>query len=184
MSESEAEDLTVGTGSDPFPEISQRRRRGVRVTSAAAIALGLVLSGGAAAGATTTSSSGSSQAGTQSNRPPFGGPRPAAVGTVESIGTGTFTVAALDDTSVTVDVGSTTTYFDPSVSSPTIADVKVGEHVAVFGTESSGTVIATLVAIGNPPPGRGDPGGTAGSRLGGPGGWAGGPPRTAGANTP
>jgi hypothetical protein len=100
------------------------------------------------------------------------------------VGTGTFTVAAPDGTMVTVDVGSTTTYFDPGVSSPTIADVKVGEHVAVFGTESSGTVTATQVAVGNPPAGQGGPGGVGGGRPGGPGGWASGPPRSTGATTP
>ena len=81
---------------------------------------------------------------------------------------------------MTVDVGSTTTYFDPGVSSPTLADVKVGEHVAVFGTESRGTVTATQVAIGNPPDGKGGPGGTGGGRPGGPGGAAGGPPTAVG----
>src|SRR3984957_6741532 len=182
MSDSEVEDLSTGPGSDPFPEISRPRRRGVRVTSAAAIALGLIVSGGAVAGAATTShaSGGSSQPGIQSNRPPFGGTPPAAVGTGKSVGTGTFTVAAQDGTTVTVHVGSTTPYFDPGASPPPVADVKTGEHVAVFGTESSGTVPAPRVAIGTPPAGMGGPGGAGPGGPGGPGGWASGPPAAVG----
>ena len=183
MSESEAEDLTVDAGSDPFPAISQRRRKGVRVTSAAAMALGLVLSGGAVAGAASTShaSTGSSRVGAKPTRPPFGGARPTAVGTVKSVGDGTFTITGQDGTTVTVDVGTTTSYFDPGVSSPTIANVKAGEHVAVFGTDSSGTVTATRVAIGTPPAGgKGGPPGGHGAPFGTSGGPAGGPPAAVG----
>jgi len=49
---------------------------------------------------------------------------------------------------VTVDVSSTTTYRDRGVTSPSFANVSVNEHVAVFGTTSSGTVSATSVEIG------------------------------------
>ena len=56
MSEHDGEALIFGSTGDPFPAIGQKRRRGVRVTSAAAIALGLAISGGAVAGATTSSS--------------------------------------------------------------------------------------------------------------------------------
>ncbi len=169
MSESEADDPTVGPGADPFPEISRRRRRGVTVTSAAAIALGLALSGGAVAGATTASQppAGSSRPSVPANRPPFGGAMPTAVGAVKLVAGNSFIVTAQDGTTVTVDVGSTTSYFDPGVSSPTLADVKVGEHVAVFGTKTSSTVIATQVAIGSPPAGsKGGPGGNGDSHPG------------------
>jgi hypothetical protein len=183
MSEPEADDLTIGPGADPFPEISRRRRRGVTVTSAAAIALGLALSGGAVAGATTASqpSAGSSRPAVPTNRPPFGGATPTAVGAVKSVAGDSFIVTAQDGSTVTVDVGRTTTYFDPGVSSPTLADVKVGEHVAVFGTETSSTVTATQVAIGSPPAGgKGGPSGGASDRPGGPPGSVGGPPSTTG----
>ena len=37
------------------------------------------------------------------------------------------------------------------MTSPSLADVKVGAHVAVFGTDSANTVTATKVAIGTAP---------------------------------
>jgi hypothetical protein len=70
---------------------------------------------------------------------------------------------------VTVDVTSSTTYNDQGVTSPTLANVTVGETVAAFGTEASGTVTATSVDIGTPGGGPGRFGG-AGTRPGGPGG--------------
>ena len=36
------------------------------------------------------------------------------------------------------------------MTSPSLADVKVGAHVAVFGTDAANTVTATKVAIGGP----------------------------------
>ena len=42
---------------------------------------------------------------------------------------------------------------------PTLADVKVGDHVAVVGTDASGTVSASKVAIGPPGGPGGPPGG-------------------------
>jgi preprotein translocase subunit YajC len=110
---------------------------------------------------------------------PQGGPSgspPAAMGTVESVGDGTFTITSPDGTTVTVDVGSSTTYRDPGVTSPGIANVTVGEHVAVFGTDTSTTVTATSVAIGNPPNGGMGGPGPRGSRGTPPAGSAGGPP--------
>ena len=81
------------------------------------------------------------------------------MGTVKSIGDGTFTVLAHDGTTMTVDVDSSTTYFDPGVSSPNIASVTVGEQVAVFGSGTTESVTATRVAIGRPPvSGTGGPG--------------------------
>jgi Domain of unknown function (DUF5666) len=171
MSECGADDLRVGGEPDPFPAVSQRRRRGVQVTSAAAIALGLILSGGAVVGAATPTSSsaslpswpGQSRPDGPSTHQPMGG-RPTVAGVVKEVGDGTFTIAEQDGATVTVEVDSSTTYFDPGVGSPTIATVKVGEFVAVFGSESSGSVSATRVGIGRPPGGAG----------GGPGGdWKG-----------
>jgi hypothetical protein len=93
------------------------------------------------------------------------------MGIVKSIGSGSFTLAAQNGTTVTVNVGSATTFVDPGVKSPTAASVTVGEHVAVFGTESENTVSATTVAIGLPPKGgKGAPGGGPGNGPGGPGG--------------
>jgi hypothetical protein len=97
------------------------------------------------------------------------------MGTVASVGDGTFTLTTEDKTTVTVNVSSTTTYSDPSVTSATLANVTVGEQVAVFGTDTSNVVTATSVAIGEPPgggkggPGSGGPGGQR-HGSGGPGG--------------
>ncbi len=156
-------------GSKPVIEIDpsailNKRRRGVRVTYAAAVALGLAVGGGAVAGAATGSSSTSTttpadHAEGLDGHQGWGGTTPAAFGTVASVGTNTFTLTKLDGTNVTVDVGSSTTYLDPGVTTPTIADVKVGDHVAVFGTDTNNTVAGTKVAIGGP----GGPGGHLGS---------------------
>jgi preprotein translocase subunit YajC len=161
------------------PAARPKRRRGVRVTSAAVIALGLSLAGGTVAGAASaspgTSSPSSTASGSPTGRPPMGGSPPAAFGTVKSVGDGTFTVTELDGTVVTVNVGSTTAYLDPGVTSPSLADVTVGAHVAVFGTDTSDVIAATRVAIGMPPAGgKGGPGGPGG--LGGPPGMGGSPP--------
>jgi hypothetical protein len=167
------DDARLGSGRAAQP----RRRRGVRVTSAAVIALGLSLAGGAVAGATTSASTGtpsssSTASGTPVGRPPMGGSPPAAFGTVKSVGDGTFTLTDQDGTVVTVNVGGTTTYLDPGVTSPSLANVTVGEHVAVFGTDTSDVIAATRVAIGMPPAGgKGGPGG-----QGGPPGMGGSPP--------
>jgi hypothetical protein len=80
---------------------------------------------------------------------------------------------------VTVNVTSSTTYSDFGAGSATIADVKVGDQVAVFGTDTSNTVTADKVGIGNP----GGPGGP--GRLGGPGSGGGpmGPAPTSGSES-
>ncbi len=176
MSDTDAQTPGTRTGSDPVASFSQRRRRGVKVTTAAAVALGLALGGGAMAAAATPSSSSSGSASGSTGhpgRPPGGGTPPVAVGTVKSVGTDTFTLTTRDGTVVTVDVGKTTTYRDPGTTTSTFADVTVGEHVAVFGSESSDTVTATSVGIGNPPagglPGGSGPGGR-GPGAKGPGG--------------
>jgi endonuclease YncB( thermonuclease family) len=119
--------------------------------------------------------------------PPSGGPGgngpggspPAAVGTVASVGTGTFTLTTKDNTTVTVNVGTTTTYRDAGVTTPTLANVTVGENVAVFGTDTADVVTATSVALGEPP--SGGPGGHGPGGPGGPEG-PGGPPPSGGGN--
>jgi hypothetical protein len=166
-----ADDARLGSG----PPARPKRRRGVRVTSAAVMALGLSLAGGAVAGATTastgTSTSSSPASGSPIGRPPMGGSPPAAFGTVKSIGYNAFSLTEQDGTVVTVNVGSTTSYVDPGVTSPSLASVTVGEHVAVFGTDTSDVVAATRVAIGTPPAGGkggpGGPGGPGGQGMGG-----------------
>jgi hypothetical protein len=104
------------------------------------------------------------------------------MGTVATVGTDTFTLTTRNGT-VTVDVGSTTSYLDRGVSSPSFADVVVGAHVAVFGTESSDTVTAAKVAVGGPNgPGGTPPAGTRGDL--GPNGGTGRPPApTTGSNS-
>ena len=147
---------------DPFA-VLHKRRRGVWVTTAAVCALGLAVAGGAAAGAATGSSTSSTttpgHSGYSGGRPSFGGTPPAAFGTVKTVGSNTFTLTTHDGTTVTVDVSSSTTYADPSVTSPTFSTIKVGDHVAVFGTDASNTVTATKVTIGGPD-GHGGPGGS------------------------
>ncbi len=158
----------ASTVANPLPNRSQRRHRAFRVTTAAAVALGLAVSGGAIANAASTGSPTSTSTpgapGGPGGHSPFGGTPPTAMGTVASVGTNTFTLTTHDGTTVTVDVSSTTTYLDRGVTSPTLSDVKVGDHVAVVGTDSSNTVTATKVAIGGPngPGGHGGPGGPGG----------------------
>jgi hypothetical protein len=78
-----------------------------------------------------------------------------------------FTLKDRSGATITVDVNSSTTYDDQTVSSPTIANVTVGEQVGVIGTESSDTVAATEVHIGGPG-GPGGPGHGSGSGVVGP----------------
>ena len=179
MNEVDDEGLTDCTEMDPLAAFFPRRRRGVLVTSAAVAALGLSLGGATVAGAATTSTaptapsgaSGASGLSGTGSRPPLGGSPPTAMGTVASVGAGTFTITTRDNTRVTVNVSSSTTYLDRGVTSPTIANVTVGEHVAVFGTDTSDVVSATRVAIGDPGGGTGPgPGGSGGGGRGGPGG--------------
>ncbi len=156
-------DPTAASGTTPTA--APRHGRGTRIVSATALALGLAVGGGAVASAATSNSTTPSSTSTSPStstggacQPPFGGTPPAAVGAVKSVGSGTFTLTTPDGKTVTVDVGSSTTYLDPGVSSPSIANVTVGAHVAVFGTETSNSVTATKVAIGAPL-GAGGPGG-------------------------
>jgi preprotein translocase subunit YajC len=159
MSERDERGVIIWSAPEPFPAVRQKSRRGIRVTTAAAMALGLAVSGGLAAGAASTSpSAATSTTGSSADRPPMGGTPPVAFGTVKSVGDATFTIIARDGTTVTVNVSSATTYRDRAVTSPTVANVTVGEHVAVFGTDTSNVVTATSVAIGQPGGGMTGPG--------------------------
>ena len=87
--------------------------------------------------------------------------QPGAFGTVTSVngsstaGTcgvagaaGAFTLTGWRSASqYTVDVGASTTFVEPGVSSPSFADVCVGEMAGALGTVSSGTVSATSVFV-------------------------------------
>jgi hypothetical protein len=157
MGECEVANRIVGEVADPFPAISQRRRGGVRVSSAAAVALGLVVTGESVGAAPRQLlRTASIRAGHRDRRsgptPPGRGlRRPTAAGTVKSVGNGSFAVTTRDGTTVTVLVDTTTDYFGAGVPSPTMANVKVGEHIAVFGSDRSELVTADRVAIGRPP---------------------------------
>jgi len=81
-------------------------------------------------------------------RGPGHGTPPAAAGTVESVGTGTFTLQVRNGTTDTVNVGLSTSYKDRSVKSPTFANITKGEMVLVEGTTSGSVVTASSVFIG------------------------------------
>ena len=146
MNAAEAEALLVESESGRVPDVSRRRRRGVRVTTGAAMALGLALGGGAVAGAASSPAYSSSGPPAHAGMPT--GATPSAQGTVKSVGTYTFTLTTRSYTTVTVNVTSTTSYRDAGVTSASLANVTVGETVTVFGTDSSNVVTATSVAIG------------------------------------
>jgi len=68
-------------------------------------------------------------------------------GTCGTSSTGTFTLMNLHNTQATVNVASSTVYFERAVSSPTFANVCVNEMVGATGTNSSGAIAATDVVI-------------------------------------
>jgi Domain of unknown function (DUF5666) len=155
---------------DPDPSGNRRARaRGDRMKRSAVLAAAALGAGGASLGVAAIADAGSSSSKTSTTRTAvrhgwFFGARPGTLGTVKSVGSGSFTITTPENTTVTVDVTSATKYEDPSKSSASLADVTVGEHVAVAGTGTSNTVAATDVFIGGP-----------GGWTGGPGGWTGGP---------
>ena len=65
---------------------------------------------------------------------------------------GTFTLDAAHSTTDTVDVSTTTTFFEHGVTTSTFANVCVGDKVGAFGMVSAGTVTATSVFITPPKP--------------------------------
>jgi hypothetical protein len=117
--------------------------------TSAAVALAVVLGAGAGTvGVAQAAATTSSHRSTSAAWPTKHGTPPAAAGTVESVGANSFTLKGRSGTTVTVDVGSTTTYRDGKVTSTTFANVTVGEMVSVEGTSASGVVTATSVQIG------------------------------------
>jgi len=142
------------TSDVPGAELGRKApsHRGLRIASAAGVVVGLTVGAGAVASAATGGSGASAPAASQgtgasSSGTMHGHCSAAAFGTVKSVGTDSFTVATLRGTTVIVDVSSTTTYRDREVASPTLANIKAGENVAVFGSETTGTVKATAVGI-------------------------------------
>ncbi len=77
----------------------------------------------------------------------------ATAGTVATLpdSLGTFTITAWGGTTITVTTSPTTAYAAEGIASPTIADVKVGLRVGIFGSLSGATVSATQVDIEEPP---------------------------------
>jgi hypothetical protein len=157
--------IVTDAGSEP-PADGRKRRRGVRVTTAAlAAAAGLALGGGLLAsavdaGAATTNStspvgSTSSTGPSTSGGMPGGCTPPSAVGTVRSVGSDSFVISTSQGGTSTVDVTSATTYQDRGVADASLTNVTVGEHVTVVGSSKDGTVTATTVHIGEPPTGAG-----------------------------
>ena len=147
-----------GPGSTP----TSRRKVVRRAAAASALVAGLGAAGyGVASAVSAGSPSAAASAtpaqanvGALSSSSPgsfaFGeGAPPAAAGTVTSVGSNTFTLKTVSGTSVTVDVSTATTYRERGVAAPSFTNVSVNDHVAVFGTTSSGTVSATSVLIGN-----------------------------------
>jgi hypothetical protein len=116
--------------------------------------LSAIASAGSGAGKTTTTTS-KTRTATARHHGWFAGARQGVFGTVASVGSGSFTLTTRAGTTVTVNVTSTTTFKDPSSSSASLADVTVGQHVAVTGTDTSNTVAATAVFIGGTRSGRG-----------------------------
>ncbi|MDE3088108.1 MAG: hypothetical protein KGJ80_01825 [Chloroflexota bacterium] len=75
-----------------------------------------------------------------------------AVGAIESIGNQTLTLALRDGTTQTVLLDSTTR-IEESAKRITLADLKVGDHVAVIGSpDSQGQIRARWIRVVNPPP--------------------------------
>ena len=79
-----------------------------------------------------------------------GSSAPGACGTADSAGA--FTVAAKHDVSDTVDVSTTTRYFERHVTDPSFATVCVGDLVGAIGTLSGTTLDANDVSVTPPPP--------------------------------
>ncbi len=105
--------------------------------------------------------------------PPPSNSQFATAGTVQtSASGGSFVIETWNNTQVTVQTSTSTTYTERGLSSPSLTDITVGENVAVFGTVSGSTVAATQIAIGGNgiDGGPGYPGGGPGYPGGGPGG--------------
>ena len=101
-----------------------------------------------------------------------------AAGTVKEKGTSSLTLTIRDGSTVTVKVTSSTTYQVDGVTTPTLADIKVGDVVMASGTKNAdGSLSATAVRahaagdFGGPGMGGGDGFGRGGHGGPGMGGW-------------
>jgi hypothetical protein len=126
-------------------EKSWAHSRGLKIATSVGIVLGLSAGSFLVAGAATGGSAHRKVSAPQGRR----GTPPVAFGKVASVGTTSFTITTKTGTD-TVNVSSSTTYLERGVTNPTLANVTVGEGVAVFGTLNAGVVTATSVAIANP----------------------------------
>jgi hypothetical protein len=96
-----------------------------------------------------------------------------AAGTVKEKGTSSLTLTTRDGSSVTIKVSSSTTYQVGGVTTPTLADVKVGDIVMAAGSRNAdGSLSASVVRsapagrFGGPGDGFGGPGGMPGPMHG------------------
>ncbi|MGA3184011.1 MAG: hypothetical protein ABSE52_05365 [Candidatus Dormibacteria bacterium] len=125
-------------------------RRAGRGVLGVGLALALMTAGAVGVGAVSRSGvePGSGSAGSPWYSP---NPAPAVSGTVASLATSpseTVTLTTKKGVTWTVDVSGSTTYTDSSVTSPTFANVAVGDEVVVYGTTTAtDTVSATNVTI-------------------------------------
>jgi hypothetical protein len=75
---------------------------------------------------------------------------PRVLGTVTATTTDTITLTRRDGTTVTVHVGSGTTFRIPGVDSATISDVKAGMAIVVEGKQrADGSIDATAIGAGD-----------------------------------
>jgi hypothetical protein len=125
---------------------------------AAVLSLGSVAAGAAASSSTTA------PAGAPAGTPPAGLAKPTAAGKITALSGNDITITKRDKTTQTIAFSASTTFRTRS-GSTTSAALKVGDFIAVMGsTNSDGSVTATSVMVGNPPPGHGGPNGHRGPR--------------------
>jgi hypothetical protein len=96
-----------------------------------------------------------------------------SAGTVKEKGSSSLTLTTRDGSTVVVKVSSSTTYEVGGVTTPTLADVKVGDSVAAAGSRNAdGSLSATIIRshaagqFGGPGDGFGGPGGMHGDGFG------------------
>ena len=136
------------------------RWRLAKVVSVAALAV--VLTGGAASASTLRASDGHSTGSRHHGRDHRGSE--GVFGTVASVNgttttgacgitatTGVFTLNGEDNTTLTVDVSTTTTFNEQGVVSPSFAAVCVGGRAGALGRSSGSTVTTTAVFVVPPP---------------------------------
>lgn len=116
---------------------------------AVALVVGVVILGGSAVAAAAPAHHGrGGQGGQRAGSVVTSVNGSSAVNSCGSAGaTGSFTVVGQRLRIVTIDVLSTTTFSDSADPSPSFADVCVGNHVRITGTNTSGTVSASSVTV-------------------------------------